>query len=158
MTNEQIKELIKKEVLETSIDDIEVGYEPTYDVDIIGKIMREKYGLVYDDNLYNLMCEVFDEYDPQKDPAFPQKQTIKVADVEYNDDDGYDVRVLVKIKDTDTDEDVENALTDMGMLYVYVNEIDTITTFKHYNDYEVVKDLGESHISDEIDSKVTFRD
>ena len=53
---------------------------------------------------------------------FGPSTTIRVADVEYNDDDGEDCHVLVYACDADAD-DIEAALYEAGMIFVYVNDI-----------------------------------
>lgn len=48
--------------------------------------------------------------------------TVRVADVEYNDDDNVDCHVLVYAGDADADE-IEEILYEAGMIFVYVNDI-----------------------------------
>lgn len=53
---------------------------------------------------------------------FELPTTVRVADVEYNDDDNVDYHVLVYAGDADADE-IEEILYEAGMIFVYVNDI-----------------------------------
>lgn len=70
---------------------------------------------------------------------------IRVADVEYEDDDGEDCHVLIKVKEDDTEDSIEEALSEQGMIFIYVNEIfDKVVEngrYDDYNDYDVIEVL-----------------
>ena len=65
----------------------------------------------------------------------------KVADVEYNDDDGYDRHVLIYLGNEDkTEEEIEDDLTEEGMMYVFVNDIfEKEIPAKNYGLYDVIE-------------------
>jgi len=65
----------------------------------------------------------------------------KVADVEYNDDDGYDRHVLIYLGNEDkTEEEIEDDLTEQGMIYVFVNDIfEKEIPAKNYSLYDVIE-------------------
>jgi len=65
-----------------------------------------------------------------------------VADVEYNDDDGYDCHVLMAIdNNTDEDELVNHLYDDCGYVSVYVNEFTTVESDFDYDKFDVVEVL-----------------
>ena len=70
---------------------------------------------------------------------------IRVADVEYEDDDGEDCHVLIKVKEDDTEDSIEEALSMQGMIFIYVNEIfDKVVEngrYDDYNDYDLIEVL-----------------
>ena len=66
---------------------------------------------------------------------------IRVADVEYEDDDGEDCHVLIKVKEDDTEDSIEEALSEQGMIFIYVNEIFDKVENGRYNDYDVIETL-----------------
>lgn len=66
---------------------------------------------------------------------------IRVADVEYEDDDGEDCHVLIKVKEDDTEDSIEEALSEQGMIFIYVNEIFDKAVNGRYNDYDVIETL-----------------
>lgn len=70
---------------------------------------------------------------------------IRVVDVEYNDDDGYDVHAYLKVSEDTTEEEVEDYLYDHGNIEVYVNGFDTLNVknASKYKDYDFVTYVDE---------------
>ena len=88
--------------------------------------------------------------------SLTESKKARVADVEYNDNNGYDQHVLVYAGDLDEDE-LTDAMYDAGYIYCYVNEIFEKEISGNHDILDVLEILDES-LKEDADTEAIIDD